>query len=369
MRSLERGRKYETLDKNIARIAYAYGFSAAPVVIGRKSLAAAPDGTDAKTAAAIALMKSGDGAKNAAQSWGLARHGAGTLVSFSITGAKQAVAHAIVIKTALSVAELAGFSNLTVLISSVGDLESRKRFTRELANFFRKQHEVLSPEIRTLAAHNPDAAYRALLQKSDPLLSRAPRPVDYLSESSRKAMLSVLSLLEAAGIAYAMNPRLETQPGVNSELVFAIEGVAKDGTVTRIASGGRYDEYFKREQGKAPGNSIAVSVEIPKRVDAEEMEEEPICFLAHVGDAAKLKTFGVIEALWRAHVAVGQALMAENLREQIQLGQDSHAKYFAIIGQREALDGTVIVRSVATQVQATIPWDKLSAHLSRGHRA
>lgn len=366
MRTLEKGKRYESLEKNIARIAYAYGFSTAPVAIPKRALTDAPAGADARVGAALALL-SGDDARPT-QSWGIARHGTGSLVSFSVTGAKHPVAHAIVLKAALSIAELSGYSDLTVSISSVGDSESRKRFTRELTNFFRKQHETLSPEMRHLASRDPDAAYRALLKENDPLRERAPRSIDYLSESSRKTMLATLELLESVGVPYIMNSRLEAYPGVNSELIFAIEGTAKDGSRVTLASGGRFDEYLKKTHGKVNGNAIAVSVEVPKHVRCDGMDEEPACFLVHVGDAAKLRTFSVIESLWRAHVAVGQALMAENLREQIQKGTGVKSRYLGIIGQREALDGTIIVRNVATQIQTVLSAEKLGGYVVRGHR-
>lgn len=368
MRSLERGKRYESLASDIARIAYAYGFSAAPVAISKKVLADFRPEGDAKTAAAMALMDTGSTpAKIPAQSWGLARRGAGTVIAFAITATREAIAHAIVVKTALSIAELSRYADLTVLISSVGDLESRKRFTHELANFFRKHHDAVPPELKHLAAHNPDAAYRALVEKNDEALSRAPRSIDYLSESSRKTMLSALSLFESVGIPYVIHPRLPASPGVHSEILFAIEGTDKSGNRVRIATGGRYDEHMKHERGK-PGNAIAISIEVPERVDYEAPKEKPLCFVVRVGDAAKLRAFPVIEALWRANIAVGQALMAQNLREQMLEGADVKAKYIAIIGQREALDNTVIVRNTATQMQTTIPLEKLSGYVLRGHR-
>jgi len=364
MRSFERGRRHESLEKNIARIAYAYGFSAAPVTLSRKQLSSVPDGVDAKTGAALALMHAED--TGAVQRWGVARHGQGSVVSFSVTGTRHPVAHAIVLKAALAIAELAGSADLSVSISSIGDLESRKRFTRELTNFFRKNHESLSPEMRHLAAKDPDAAYRELLKTGDPLRERAPRSIDYLSEASRKTMLATLTLLESVGIPYVMNPRLMAYPGVNAELVFAIEGTGKDGARVTVASGGRFDEYAKR--AKANTAAVAISVEVNKRVDCEEMAEAPACFVVHVGDAAKLKTFAVVEALWRAHIAVGQAILAENLRDQIQKGGGVRARYLGIIGQREALDGTVIVRNTGTQIQTVLPAEKLGGYVSRGHR-
>ncbi|MBI3573775.1 hypothetical protein HY090_01885 [Candidatus Kaiserbacteria bacterium] len=366
MKSLERGRRHESLESSISRIAYAYGFTASPMPLSKKSVADAGDIADHKTAASMALLNGCGTAQTPTQSWGVARKTGGTTIAFAITSTRQAIAHAIIVKTALSIAELAGYTDLSVLISSVGDLESRKRFTRELGNFFRKNAESMTPELKQLAAHNPDAAYRQMLREDDPVLARAPRSIDYLSESSRKTMLSMLSLFESVGIPYVMHPRLAGEANIQSEVLFAIEGTDTHGARTRVATGGRYDDYLKRERGKLE-NGIAIAVEVPERVEFEEPEEEPICFVVHVGDAAKLRSFSVLEALWRAHIAVGQALMAENLREQMQRGGLLNPKYFAIIGQREALDNTVIVRSVGTQIQTVLPLDKLGSYVSRGH--
>ncbi|MBV9349387.1 MAG: hypothetical protein JO026_01420 [Patescibacteria group bacterium] len=374
MRSLERGRRHETLGTHIGRIAYAYGFTASPVALSKKALANAGNEISDRTKAAMALMSAiasphgnAGAAPMPAQAWGVAQKGSGTVITFAITSTKEAIAHALIVKTALSIAEIAGYTDLSVGISSVGDAESRKRFTRELTNFFRKNLDALSPELRQVAARNPDEAYRMLLRESHPLLARAPRSIDYLSENSRRTMLSALSLFESVGIPYTLEGRLPAEPNIHSEILFSIVGTAKSGSRHEIASGGRYDDHFRRERGK-PESAVAIAIEIGGRVVCDSIEEQPSCFVVHVGEQAKLRAFSVLEALWRARISVGQALMAENLREQTERGSLSNTRYLAIIGQRETLDNTVIVRSVSTQTQTIIPVDKLVGYVTRSHR-
>ncbi|MDE2078783.1 MAG: ATP phosphoribosyltransferase regulatory subunit [Patescibacteria group bacterium] len=364
MHSLERGKRHEKLGNAIGRIAYAYGFTAAPVTLSRKAVANQA-ASDAKTSAAMALID----AKNApvdAQSWGAARSTHGTVIAFSVSNPRHAIAHAIAVKTALAVAEEAGYAELAVEINSVGDQESRKRFARELGNFFRKNIEALAPEVRELAARDPEAAYRKLVALNDPVRERAPRSIDYLSENARKNMLSVLSFFESVGIPYTMNPRLVGDPGVHSEILFAIEGTNRRGERLTVATGGRY-ESPKRERGKTE-SAVGMSVEVPERIDLEALDEAPACFVVHVGDIAKLRAFSVLEALWRAHIAVGQALMAETLRDQMLASTGAKTRYVAIIGQREALDGTVIIRNASTQIQTVLPLEKLTGYVGRGQR-
>ncbi len=379
MRSLERGRKFESLDASIGRIAYAYGFTNAPVTLSRKAVASttttrAGEELDIDTAASLALIAASARvpqpivtqppavtALAPTQTWGSSRRSNGTLLSFAILPTRQAVANALVVKTVLSVAELAEFKDLSVFVSSIGDGESRKRFTRELGNFFRKNANALSSEVRHVAAHDPDKAYRALLAEKDALVERAPRPIDYLSESSRKVMLDTLALFESVGIPYAIEPKIAGNPGVHAELLFVIEGTDKHGQRVKVGSGGR---YIREEKGAQGEPAVSMSIHVPETVYPEEPRDEPLCFVVHVGDAGKLRTFGALEALCRANVDVWQALMAQSLRDQMQAAQEAHAKYIAIIGQREALDNTVIIRTVSSQLQTIIPLDKLASFMA-----
>ncbi|MES2014764.1 MAG: hypothetical protein V4437_03030 [Patescibacteria group bacterium] len=322
MRSLERGAKHESFEQAIGRIAYAYGFTTTPKAIPRRALVATSPATDAKTVASTALVNLAESGKGPTQTWGTARKGANTIISFAIFSTRHAIAPAIVIKTALSIAEVSGFSDLSVLVSSVGDAESRKRFTRELGNFFKKRPEAIPEDLKQIALQDPDQAYRTMVQRNDTALEAMPRSMDYLSESSRKTMMAALSLFESVGIAYTLHPRLIAEPGVESELLFAIEGSTKKGERTRVATGGRYDECAKRARGNHAEPAVAMSLEMQGKVNLEPLDDDPACFIVHVGDGAKLRSFALLEALWRAQVAVGQALMAENLRDQVQKGTE-----------------------------------------------
>lgn len=372
MRTLERGVRRESLDAGVTRIAAAYGFTAPAITISKRAVAD-QGAVDHSIAAIMALMSSSAGAPHTSpskinQTWGTTKRSGGTTLSFSITGGKHAVSHALVVKTALSIAELSGYTELAVGVSSVGDAESRRRFTRELGTFFKKNSESLSPEIKQKSLHNPDEAYRMLLSSSDPLAERLPRPIDYLSENSRKVMTDALALFESVGIPYSLASHLPATPGVQTEIQFAISGIDKKGVRTVIAEGGRFDELLKKREKNPQGHAVGIALNLGVEVEYDDDPETPACFVVHVGEAAKLKAFTLIEALWRAQVAVREGLMAESLREQMEAAKTAGVRYIAIIGQRESLDNTVIIRSVATQLQTSIPVEKLVMSVNRKAR-
>lgn len=359
----ERGAKRESLDTSIARIAGAYGFVTPPVSLSRRALQDQGD-VDFDTRAALALVKGAAPAKKTAQLWGSARRGAQTTFSFTVLASRHAISHALVIKTATSILERAGMTDLVVGVSSIGDQESRRRFARELQSFFRKHASVTPPELLKKAQHDPEAAYRELLAEGGELSEKLPRPIDYLSENSRKTMVDTLHLFEAVGIEYELRPHLPAARGVHAELLFAISAVDQKGARVIAATGGRMDELMKKSGGSV-GHSVGLSVTVPEVVDADQPDEKISCFVVHVGEAAKLKSFALVEALSRADVAVRDALLAESLKDQMDEAKRVGAKYIAIIGQREALDGTVLLRNIETGAQQSLLTTKLPSLVAR----
>lgn len=359
----ERGISRESLDKSIARIAGAYGFTTPVVQLSRKSLQDVGD-VDHDTRAAVALIKSITPAKKTAQIWGSTKKNGSTTLSFTVLASRHAISHALVVKTATSILDLAGFTDIIVGVSSIGDQESRRRFVRELQSFFRKHASALSPEITKQSQHDPEAAYRELLAEGGELSEKLPRPIDYLSENSRKTMVDTLHLFETVGIEYELRPHLPSARGIHSELLFAVSAVDTKGNRVIAATGGRMDELMKKS-GSSVGHSVGLSLTVPDTVDAEPGTDKISCFVVHVGEAAKLKSFKMIEALWRADVAVREALLAESLRDQMDEAKRLGAKYIAIVGQREALDGTVIVRNVESGMQQSIPSDRIATLVGR----
>lgn len=353
----------ESLDKSIARIVSAYGFTTPAVSLSKKSVQDQSDSIDYETRVTTSLIKSLGQQKKSLQAWGAAKRSGSTTFSFTVLASRHAISHALVLKTAVSVLERAGFSDIIVGVSSIGDAESKRRFAREIQSYFRKHGALVDPAILKRAHTDPEGAYRDILALGTEATDKLPRPIDFLSENSRKTMVDTLHLLESVGIEYELQAHLPSAKGVHAELLFALSAVDQRGTRVIAATGGRLDELMKKA-GATVGHSVALSVTVPDSVDVPEPNAKTSCFVVHVGEAAKLKSFSLIDALWRADVAVQQALLAESLKEQMDAAKAVGAQYVAIVGQREALDNTVLVRNVESGMQQSLARDRLPTFLS-----
>jgi len=364
MKSFERGARRESLDRAVMSVAATYGFTSQPIAITRNDMNDMPEHIDRDIALIATLAGAVGSVTHTTQAWATAKKGGGTTVVFMAASPKLSIAQAFVVKAALATVESAGFEHPVVLMSSVGDYESRRRYLRETGNFFKKYAKEMPEPIHQLSVKDPDGAVRALIDAEHPLTASLPRTIDYLSESSRKIMLETIALFESLGIEYALDPRLTSTPAVQHELVFAVEGIDRKGNAVRVATGGRIrEEIKKKDKTDIVGMSIAFNEQLDIRGDKS--GAPPACFVVHIGEAAKLRAFTLLDSLWRAHIALGQALLADTIQVQMERASGSGAKYIAIVGQREALDNTVILKNTATQLQETIPIEKLIGRISR----
>jgi histidyl-tRNA synthetase len=93
--------------------------------------------------------------------------------------------------------------------------------------------------------------------------------------------------------------------------------------------------------------------------------KKPKVFFIQLSFDAKLRSFEVIEALRLAKIPVQHSLSKDSLSAQLGLAEKLGVPFTIILGQKEALDGTVIVRNMDTRSQDTIKVGKLAEYLKK----
>jgi histidyl-tRNA synthetase len=88
-------------------------------------------------------------------------------------------------------------------------------------------------------------------------------------------------------------------------------------------------------------------------------------FFAHLSDAAKKKSLPILEELRQGGMSVEESLGRDSIKSQLHIAERVNAKIALILGQKEALDGTIIVRETESGIQETIPQDRLIEFLKR----
>ncbi len=284
-------------------------------------------------------------------------HGLGEF-GLQVIGTPESVGEIILLKTITMIAAEWGTPFSRVRVNALGDRDSQQRFQRELAAYLRRHLDQFAEPMRRGIIENPFSVYRITSPEVAAILEGGPRPVHFLSEKSRVHFRSVLEHLEHLGLPYELDDLLggdERGP----HIAFALDFKEEDATLLG-ALGGRFDEYLKRESRHKDSTGVGASIYFRKKgvtkqnFMATAPAKKPKIYFAQLGLRAKLEGLAVVDMLRAAQVPVLQSFDANRLSMQLAAAAQLGVPYLLIMGQREALDGTVIVRSTRNSSQNII---------------
>jgi len=295
-----------------------------------------------------------------------------SVFSLHIIGAPHSIAEAMIIKASYAIAHESGMHSPIVRINSIGDRDSSARFARELSTFFRRTVQELPISLQTVARQNVFSAYEQIIKKEHPLAEKMPAPIAFLSSESRRHFKEVLEHLEAADIPYDIDNSLMGSRECYSETLFSIEPTEEEAqevpSTVQYPRGGRYDEFSKRFfRTTMPAVGAVFTLARPCKESSLKSTvrtpTSPKVFFIHVGFEAATKSLGVIEILRQTHVPFHHALGKISLSEHLRRAEEMSIPYLMLMGQKEAVEQSVIMRNIATRAQQTISLQILPEHL------
>lgn len=289
-------------------------------------------------------------------------------------GSEKSIIDALVIKTALTVLEEAGAENISIDVNSIGDKECRPAYLRELTSYYKKHLSSLPPIDRERLKTNPLRILDSKEEKTIQINEGAPDSVSYLCPACKKHFKEVLEFLEELGIPYTINKNLVRGLSYYTRTVFeVIENVTNEEGKTSpmtLAAGGRYDYLGKQLGAKKDVPAIGISMGVDRIITmpwykkhTPRIIKKPKMYFIQLGADAKLKSLNIVEILRKAHIPIMQSLSKDSLGAQLAIAERVGVPYTLIFGQKEAIEGSVIVRNMQSRSQETVKQNKLLEYL------
>jgi histidyl-tRNA synthetase len=260
---------------------------------------------------------------------------------------------------------------VSLQINSLGTAVDRANYRAALVDYLMARREQLDEDSQRRLESNPMRILDSKNPDTQALLDQAPELKDFIDQQSRDHFAKLCGVLDAAGIAYQVNPRLVRGLDYYSKTVFewVTSSLGAQGTV---CAGGRYDGLVEQLGGKpCPGAGFAMGVERLVLL-LDELGAVP----DSVGQAVDLYLVAVGDVEQQALV------LAENLRSdcseirlechcgggsfksQIKRADKSAAKIALILGEDEVAAGTVGLKYLREdRPQETVAQSELSQHL------
>jgi histidyl-tRNA synthetase len=237
-----------------------------------------------------------------------------------------------------------GIRNVSLQINSLGTAEARTHYREILAAYFRSHGERLDEDSRRRVDRNP----LRILDSKNPamaeLVAGAPLLAAHLDEPSVRHFAELRALLDAAGVSYAVNPRLVRGLDYYNRTVFewATDRLGAQGA---ICAGGRYDGLVSELGGPATP-AIGCAIGLERLVELYVLDN---------GESAALD----------AEVFIEINMGGGNFKTQMRRADQSGATVALIIGENEIAADTIAVKALREErPQAVVPTDGIAGHVA-----
>jgi histidyl-tRNA synthetase len=260
------------------------------------------------------------------------------------------------------VLEAAKTHNLRLRLSSLGTPDTRAAYRDELQRYLREHADRLSPEVRDRIDLNPLRAFDADHPGTQAVMQGAPLLIDRLHDDDRTHFETVKQLLDAAGLAYEVDPTLVRGLDYYTRTVFEFTSDAL-GAQSGVGGGGRYDGLIEQIGGAAtPGMGWASGVERILLASSPPPAAPPPVdlFVAYAKPQFKAEAFRLAADARRAGHGARVELGGRSLKGQLKQADRAGARYVAILGD----EGTAL-KDMETGEQRDVEPGTVMHHITR----
>ncbi|HZE91985.1 MAG TPA: histidine--tRNA ligase [Rhizobacter sp.] len=235
-------------------------------------------------------------------------------------------------------------------LNSLGQPPERLAHRQALIAHLKSHAHLLDEEARRRLHTNPLRILDTKNPAMQAVVEAAPKLMDFLGEASLTHLQTVRDVLDAAGLAYRINPRLVRGMDYYNLTVFewVTDRLGSQGTV---CGGGRYDLLIEQLGGKsAPGVGWGLGIErlllLVEEAGVAPAPAAPLVY-AVLPDAKQLAlAMTTLEALRQIGVSVLMHAGGHSMKAQFKRADGSGARYALIFGQDELSRGEVALKSL-----------------------
>jgi histidyl-tRNA synthetase len=253
-----------------------------------------------------------------------------------------------------------GIPDVELHINSIGDAADRKAHRDKLIAYFEKHASVLDEDAMRRLHTNPLRILDSKAPAMQETIERAPRLLDHVGDAAEEHFAALKVLLDNAGLAYTVNPRLVRGLDYYNRTVFEFV-TPHIGAQSTIAGGGRYDALFAQLGGKpTPACGFGMGIEralLALEAAGGKAGFEPDAFVVHSGETAELEAWKISERMRNEGLSVVLG-PGGSFKSQMKKADASGARYAVILGDDEVAARKVTLKPLRGEgEQQALPID------------
>ena len=283
-----------------------------------------------------------------------------------VFGAKSAQTDAECIVTADSLLKKLGLQ-VQLYINSIGCPTCRANYNKALKEFFASKLDSLCYDCKTRFEKNPLRLLDCKEEECKKINAGAPSILDYLCEECHAHFEEVKSCLDLAGVGYKIDSRIVRGLDYYTRTVFEFVSTAI-GAQGTVCAGGRYDGLIE-ELGGSPMPAVGFAAGIERLLIVMEQTgveipapAAPTVYLAGMDADCRKKAFQLSILLRKNGVFTEIDHMERSVKAQFKYADKLGAKYVAVIGGNELMEGVMNVKNMTTGESEKVAFSDVVAY-------
>jgi len=289
---------------------------------------------------------------------------------FEIIGEQNAVMDAQLITMSYKFYAELGLA-IQIEINSVGCQQCRPGYLKVLTGYLKNIKKDLCEACQVRLLKNPLRVLDCSEKGCQDLMVGAPQILDHLCNECKDHFVLVLEYLDELEVKYNLNAKIVRGLDYYTKTAWEIFELGRDGQQEALGGGGRYDSLVQQLGGRAtPAVGFACGIERAiARFKTNDIAVSPVyapqLYIAQLGLEARKKCLRLYETLLRKGYTVAESFSKSSLKDQLELANKLGVKYSLIIGQKEMVDGTVLIRDMESGNQEVVDFNKIQDYMAK----
>lgn len=259
---------------------------------------------------------------------------------------------------------------VTLQLNSLGSIEARANYRKELVNYLTTHHAHLDEDSQRRLTTNPLRILDSKNPAMQALISQAPKLIDHLDSESLDHFSKLQEYLTKTGLNFTINPCLVRGLDYYTKTVF--EWVTHElGAQGTVCAGGRYDGLVEQLGGKpTPALGFALGMErtvLLLQQTQKNLTSKPLD-IYFITDSSTAFQRGLELATQLRQQIPGLSVLQHcgggSIKNQFKKADKSGATFALILGEQECETHTITIKSLRSHAeQVTLKQDELVNYL------
>jgi len=291
--------------------------------------------------------------------------------NFEVIGEQDPIIDAQLIQLFFFICKKLGLKKLITQINSIGCSDCRPDYRKKLMNYYRSRKKNICSDCQKRLKQNPLRLLDCKNTKCIGIAEEAPQIIDCLCDDCNNHFKDVLEYLDELEIPYILNPRLVRGLDYYTKTVFEVWPEEENGRQISLCGGGRYDKLIKLLGKKdVPAVGFAIGLDriinlIKEREIKIASKNVPSVFLIQLGNLGKKKSLKLFEELQQAGLKIASSFSKNTIKAQLKIADRMNVHFALILGQKEAIDKSIIIRDMVSGSQEVVPLSKIVKEIKK----